>query len=184
QIEYRLREAFDLVLDALDEVGHAKHDGIDQAGHDRGPRRARGVSLLDALQVEREGFRLRVAHRYQPVAGENERDRGRLRHRRLDVVDDRRGHEVRAALLIETVGGFDLAHLGTGRDIDRQRVLDELVLFRRRLQQVDPYAIAGERRPSVAHLQAFAVRFVDGHHAQGPLFLGASYARAMQGATA
>ena len=76
------------------------------------PVRARRIALLDALQIQREGLRLGVAHGDEPVAGEDEGDRRRLRDRRLDVVDDRRRHEVGAALLVEPIGRLDLAHLG------------------------------------------------------------------------
>ena len=89
----------------------------------------------------------------------------RLRNRRLDVVDDRRRHEVGAALLIEAIRRLDLAHLGARGNVDRKRILDELVFLDRRLQQVDPHAIAGQRSARLMHLQAFAVRFVDDHHA-------------------
>ena len=63
-------------------------------------------------KYKREGLRLGVAHGDQPVAGEDEGDGRRLRDRRLDVVDDRRRHEVGAALLVEPIGRLDLAHLG------------------------------------------------------------------------
>ena len=192
QVEHRLREALDLVLDALDEVGHAVDDGVEQAGHDGGAGGARRIALLDALQVERKRLGLGVADGDQAVAGEDEGDGRRLRDRRLDVVDDRRRHEVGAALLIEAVGGLDLAHLGARRDVDGQRVLGELVFLDGRLQQVDPYGIAGQRRARLMYRQPFAVRVVDRHHAlelrrqrrSRAALVGASYARSGARATA
>ncbi len=164
QVEHGRRQLVDLVLDALDEVGHTVNDGLHEPHHDGGSGGAEGIALVDPLHVEREGLGLGVAHGHQAVAGEDEGDRRRLRDRLVDVVGDRCGHEISAALRIEAVRGLDLPHFGARRDIDAECFLDEAVLLLRGLQKVEPHAVPRDGSRGVVHLQALAVGFIDRQH--------------------
>ncbi len=54
------------------------------------------------------------------------------------LMDDEGRHVGRAVLLIDAARRFNLAHLGAGRHVDLEEVLDEIVFLARGIEQVDP----------------------------------------------
>ena len=71
-VEDRTRQRVDFRLDALDEVSHAIGDGFDQTDEHRRPVGESWIRLAAARAENRERKRLRIAHRDQPVASEDE----------------------------------------------------------------------------------------------------------------
>ena len=168
--EDRLRQLVDLGLDALHPVGLAVDDGLQQAHHHGHAGHAGGVLLLRAGEEDRKGARLRVAHRDETVAGQDESDgcADRRLERRLLLMQHDGRHVVAAALLIEAAGSLDLGHLLARRHRDGERLLGREVLVLGGVQQVDPHNAGGDGRRPFA-LDQHAIRsFVDGEHRRPP----------------
>ena len=70
-----LRQLVDLALDALHAVGLAVDDRLEQADQHGRAAHAGGVLLLRAIEEHLDRARLGIAHRDEPVAGEDEGDR-------------------------------------------------------------------------------------------------------------
>ena len=65
--------------------------------------------------------------------------------RRVDLVDDARGHEQRQALAVEAARRLDLAHLLRRRHVDAGDLLDLLDVLRRGLEHIGPDQAVGQR---------------------------------------
>ncbi|MGY4421634.1 hypothetical protein ACVWY2_004083 [Bradyrhizobium sp. JR6.1] len=84
------------------------------------------------------GFRQVVAHRDQPMAGQDEGDRRGARHIGVGLAHQRCGHVAGAVLDIEPAGDLDLLHVFPGRNRDPREPLDGTILLDGRVHQVDP----------------------------------------------
>src|SRR5690242_21350174 len=95
----------------------------------------------------------------------------------LDPAKRAHRHVERAILLVEAARRLDLGHLGASWDIDADAALDELLLVRGRLFEVDPGAFVGNAlglRVNLASLAAGSVHTQHGRSASGQLPIFAS----------
>ena len=95
-----------------------------------------------------ERQRVDVPVRDQPVVRKDEGDRRGLGPVGVDLRDDGRRHVERAAFLVESARGLDLAHLLARGHVDREQALDRALLGERRLEEVHPDALLRECPPA------------------------------------
>ena len=89
-----------------------------------------GASVLGGTALERSLRQLALR--------EDESDLRALGEIRVELGDDRRRQKQRAAVFIEPVRRFDLAHLFASGYIDAECLLDRFLFFGFRLEQVEP----------------------------------------------
>ena len=128
----------DVGAGALQNVGAAVDHGVEQFHQHHFAGDAGRAGPRQLVLDQRERFRFIVTHGHQAMAGEDEGDGRGTRHIGVGMAHQRRGHVARAALDIEPAGNLDLLHVLPGRDRDPGQPLHRMVLFRRRLHQVDP----------------------------------------------
>ena len=104
----------------------------------RGGRGARRGMLLRIGDEALKGQRIGVAIGDQPAAGEDEGDLRVFRQIGVELGDDGDRHVERAVVLVQTVRRFDLLHFLARRHVDAERRLDQLLLGRRGLDEIDP----------------------------------------------
>ena len=138
------RHRVEVELHALEQVGGALGERLEQPGEQRRRGRARCRRPLDQGHEPPERCRIRVAVGDQPVVGEDEGDRAALRRWPVELGADGRRHVDRSVLFVETARGLDLLHLVAGGYIHREQRLDGLFLLRRRLEQVGPQEFVGK----------------------------------------
>ena len=119
-----MRQPLDLRLDALDEIGEPVDDRLQQADQDGGAALEVRLGAVAARHIDGEGPRLRIAHGDEALAGEDEGDGRRPRLPLLGLIQQGRGHEIRAVLLIEAARRLDLLLLLARRHVELERPLD------------------------------------------------------------
>ena len=134
-------DLIDLEPDPLQNVGGAIDHRVEQF-HQHGFAGCAGGQLRQSLlPTITNGLRIVVAHRDQPVAGQDEGDGRGLRRVGVRLAHHGRGHVPRAVLDIETAGDLDLLHLFAGRHRDAEMALDQLVFRDRGGYEVEPDSV-------------------------------------------
>ena len=166
RLEDIVRDLVDLRAHALQDVGGAIDDRIQEVHEHRFSVHCRRAYPGELVADHHERTRLVVAHRDQPVSGEDESDRGRFRRLGVGLTHQRCGHVARPILHIETTGDLDLLHLLAGRHGDADLLLHELVFLQIGIDQVEPHRAFGRVAPGLDRdpVKRGAARNVDPQH--------------------
>src|SRR5262245_42540336 len=163
-LEDRVGQALDLGLEALDEIGEPVDDRLEESDQDGGAALEIGLGAIAPRHIDGERPGLRIAHRDEPLAGENERGRRGSGVALFGGVKQRRRHEVGAVLLVETARGLDLLLLLASRHVEFERALDFLLLGLCGIEEIDPHRFFADLGlPLLARKRAGAV-LIDGEH--------------------
>ena len=134
-----MRDLVNIGADAFENIRGAVDHRIEDVHHyGLAVRTFGGHVARQPVGNDREGLRLVVAHRDQPVTRQNERNRGGFRALGIRLAHQRRGHVARAVFDVEPAGDLDLQHLFTGRNRDAECALDQLVFRERRGDEINP----------------------------------------------
>ena len=175
--EHFPRDRIDLGADLLQGIGDAVDERFHQAQHHlfAGSARHR-IGTLDAQGEHHERPRFRIAHGHQGRALENEGDRRQLRFVGVDPRHRGHRHEFRAVLVIEPGGDLDLLHFFARRDRHTNRRLYIAILFRGRIEEVEPGHSAFRKRLLLSGIhidgvgnEVIAVAGINTQHAALPI---------------
>src|SRR3989337_647705 len=107
-LEDRMGQPLDLRLYALDEIRKPVDDRFQEANQDSCPALELRLRSVASRDIDREGAWFGIAECDETLAGKNEGDRRRSGLALLGLIEQRRGHEIGAVLLIEAARRFDL----------------------------------------------------------------------------
>src|SRR5262245_1860120 len=163
-LEDRVGQALDLGLEALDEIGEPVDDGVEQSDHDGGAALEIGLGAIAPRHEDGEGPGLGIAHRDEPLSGENERRRRGPRVALVGGVKQRRRHEIGAVLLVESARGLDLQLLLAGRHVEFERALDLLLLVLGGIEEIDPHRFFADPGLALLARERAGAVLIDGEH--------------------
>ncbi len=169
-LEDPARDLIDLGADPFENVRVAVDDRIQKIHQHRLTRDIGGAEARQLVPRHRKRTRLAVTDCHQPLAGEDEGDRGGHRRRRVRLRHQRRCHVARAVFHIETAGNLDFLHFLTGRNRNADPLLDLFVFLETGIDQVQPDRRLRNlvSRLQRMRLQRGATQDIDGEHEPSP----------------
>src|SRR5262245_39482653 len=157
-------QALDLGLEALDEIGEPVDDRLKQSDQDGRAALEIGLGAIASRDIDGERPGLGIAHRDEPLAGQNERGRRGFGIALLGGVKQRRRHEVGAVLLVKAARGLDLQLLLARRHVEFERAFDLLLLVLGGIEEIDPHRFFADPGLALLARERAGAVLIDGEH--------------------